>query len=84
MAMKDLILILNAGSSSLKFTLFIDKGEKLEALYVGQVEGIVTEPRFKLMTPRKISQTHPRKTNSDTTIFCCTIVLTYKKLTPYT
>ncbi len=45
--MKDLILILNAGSSSLKFTLYIDKGETLEALYSGQVEGIVTEPRFK-------------------------------------
>ena len=45
--MKDLILILNAGSSSLKFTLYIDKGETMEALYAGQVEGIVTEPRFK-------------------------------------
>jgi acetate kinase len=46
--MKDLILVLNAGSSSLKFTLFIDKGGKLEALYAGQVEGIVTEARFKI------------------------------------
>ena len=46
--MKDLILVLNAGSSSLKFTLFIDKGGKLEALYAGQIEGITTEPRFKI------------------------------------
>jgi acetate kinase len=48
MDMKDLILVLNAGSSSLKFTLFIDKGGKLEVLYSGQVEGIVTEPRLKI------------------------------------
>src|SRR5512136_343841 len=48
MAMKDLILVLNAGSSSLKFTLFIDKGGKLEAFYSGQVEGITTEPRLKI------------------------------------
>jgi len=47
MAMKDLILVLNAGSSSLKFKLYINKGEKLEALYSGEIEGIVTEPRFK-------------------------------------
>ncbi|HBL23319.1 MAG TPA: acetate kinase [Deltaproteobacteria bacterium] len=45
--MKDLILVLNAGSSSLKFKLYINKGEKLEALYSGEIEGIVTEPRFK-------------------------------------
>ncbi len=46
--MKDLFLVLNAGSSSLKFTLFIDKAGSLEALYAGQVEGITTEPRFKI------------------------------------
>lgn len=45
--MKDLILVLNAGSSSLKFKLYIEKGEKLESLYAGDIEGIFTEPRFK-------------------------------------
>ena len=45
--MKDLILVLNSGSSSLKFALYLKKGENLEALYAGQVDGIVTEPRFR-------------------------------------
>jgi len=45
--MQKLILVLNAGSSSLKFTLFVDQGETLEVLYDGQFDGILTESRFK-------------------------------------
>lgn len=45
--MGGLILVLNAGSSSLKFTLFADRGEVLEVLYSGQIDGILTESRFK-------------------------------------
>jgi len=46
--MADLIIVLNAGSSSLKFTIYSANGEKPAALYDGQIEGIGTEPRFKV------------------------------------
>ncbi|HSC79842.1 MAG TPA: acetate/propionate family kinase [Chitinolyticbacter sp.] len=43
---QQLILVINAGSSSIKFSLF-DHGDGDPALlYKGQVEGIYTEPRF--------------------------------------
>ncbi|MEN6373942.1 MAG: acetate/propionate family kinase [Smithella sp.] len=45
--MEKLILVLNAGSSSLKFTLFVDQGERPKVLYDGQIEGILTESRFR-------------------------------------
>jgi acetate kinase len=48
MFMGNLIVVLNAGSSSLKFTIYADKGGKPAALYDGQIEGIGTEPRFKV------------------------------------
>lgn len=43
--MSGAILVLNAGSSSLKFSLFAD-GEALELTLRGQVEGIGAAPRF--------------------------------------
>jgi len=46
-AMEKLILVLNAGSSSLKFNLFVDQGETPKVLYDGQIEGILTESRFR-------------------------------------
>lgn len=46
--MADLTIVLNAGSSSLKFTIYADEGNNLNALYDGQVEGIMSEPRFKV------------------------------------
>ena len=45
--MADLIIVLNAGSSSLKFTIYSAHGEKPEVLYDGQIEGLFTESRFK-------------------------------------
>src|SRR5512137_433517 len=48
MVMGNLILVLNAGSSSLKFTIYSAHGEKPGALYDGQIEGIGTEPHFKV------------------------------------
>jgi acetate kinase len=45
--MADLIVVLNAGSSSLKFTIYADTGEKPGVLYDGQFEGILTVTRFK-------------------------------------
>lgn len=43
--MADVILILNAGSSSLKFSAFGD-GDRLELLFRGQLEGLTTQSRF--------------------------------------
>jgi acetate kinase len=42
----DAIAVLNAGSSSVKFSLFALRGEALELELRGQVEGIYTAPRF--------------------------------------
>jgi acetate kinase len=42
----DAILVLNAGSSSLKFSVFLDR-ERPELLLRGQVEGLRTHPRFQ-------------------------------------
>src|SRR5678816_1217778 len=44
--MADAILVINAGSSSLKFTLFLSRGAELEPWLRGQAEGLYTEPAF--------------------------------------
>ena len=44
--MKDAILVLNAGSSSIKFSLFAERAGELALVGRGQVEGIYTRPRF--------------------------------------
>jgi acetate kinase len=44
--MTDTILVLNAGSSSIKFSLFAERGADLEALAGGQVEAIYNAPHF--------------------------------------
>ena len=44
--MNELILVLNAGSSSLKFSLFAAAGDALDALASGQVEGLYTASHF--------------------------------------
>lgn len=43
--MSDALLVLNAGSSSLKFSVFLDQ-DPLRPLLRGQVEGLLTSPRF--------------------------------------
>ena len=45
--MSDAILVVNAGSSSIKFSLFLEQGETLDLLLGGQIEGLYTTPRFK-------------------------------------
>ena len=45
--MSDAILVVNAGSSSIKFSLFLDRGEALDLLLGGQIEGLYSAPRFK-------------------------------------
>jgi acetate kinase len=44
--MADAILVINAGSSSLKFTLFLSREAELEPWLRGQAEGLYTEPAF--------------------------------------
>jgi len=44
--MTDTIAVLNAGSSSLKFSLFAQRGEELDLVARGQAEGLYTAPRF--------------------------------------
>lgn len=44
--MSDSIAVLNAGSSSIKFSLFAQKGADLELAWRGQAEAIHTTPRF--------------------------------------
>ncbi|WP_445147192.1 acetate/propionate family kinase [Dyella sp. Tek66A03] len=44
--MADVTLVLNAGSSSLKFCVFDEKGSDLNLLVHGQVEGLYTAPHF--------------------------------------
>jgi acetate kinase len=46
--MADLVFILNAGSSSLKFTVYSYRTDKPEVLYDGQIEGLYTETRFRV------------------------------------
>ena len=45
--MSDAILVVNAGSSSIKFSLFLERGDALDLLLGGQIEGLYTTPRFK-------------------------------------
>ena len=44
--MSDAILVVNAGSSSIKFSLFLERGEALDLLLGGQIEGLYSAPRF--------------------------------------
>jgi len=43
----DAILVLNAGSSSIKFSVFVEDGEALASPLRGQIEGLFTTPRFE-------------------------------------
>jgi acetate kinase len=49
--MSDAIAVLNAGSSSIKFSLFLARDGELELDVRGQIEGICTDPRFVAKAP---------------------------------
>lgn len=49
--MDNAIVVLNAGSSSIKFSLFFERGEALEPAVRGQIEGIGTAARFVMKAP---------------------------------
>ena len=44
--MPDAIVVLNAGSSSLKFSVFVERGDEFDLIARGQAEGLSTAPRF--------------------------------------
>ena len=44
--MTDAIAVLNAGSSSLKFSAFVERGDEFDLIARGQAEGLSTAPRF--------------------------------------
>lgn len=44
--MDDVILVLNSGSSSVKFSAFVEAGDQLEIRFRGQVEGLYSSPKF--------------------------------------
>ncbi|MBZ5489897.1 MAG: acetate/propionate family kinase [Acidobacteriia bacterium] len=49
--MTDVILVLNAGSSSIKFSVFQAQTPGLEPCFRGQIEGLHTAPRFVAKDP---------------------------------
>src|SRR5262249_58333426 len=53
----DAVLVVNAGSSSLKFQVFATGGSahELECLVKGQVDGVGSRPRLRAETPDKKS-----------------------------
>jgi acetate kinase len=51
MIMSNAIVVLNTGSSSIKFSAFVECGENLEPSVRGQVEGLYTSARFISKAP---------------------------------
>jgi acetate kinase len=51
-AMSQAIIVLNAGSSSLKFSIYAVAEPKLELVVKGQIEGLGTSPHFEAADPR--------------------------------
>ena len=50
--MTDVILVLNAGSSSIKFSVFEHTAREPTVVFGGQIEGLYTTPRFKAENAR--------------------------------
>jgi acetate kinase len=44
--MDDVILVLNSGSSSIKFSVFVERANRVQFKFRGQVEGLYASPRF--------------------------------------
>ena len=49
--MPNAIVVLNAGSSSIKFSLFLERGDELQPDVRGQIEGLYTKARFVSKAP---------------------------------
>ena len=54
--MDDVIAVVNAGSSSLKFSLFIEKKQGLELWLHGQIGGLYTHPKFEVFKKREFNR----------------------------
>jgi acetate kinase len=66
MTAMDAILVVNAGSSSLKFQVFATDGTReLRRLVKGQMDGIGTRPRLRADAPEKTDQTFAPETVPD-------------------
>src|SRR5262245_61529123 len=63
--MANAIAVLNAGSSSLKFSWYVARGDELELHVRGQIEGIDTAPHF--MATRRNGETPTDKSWPDGT-----------------
>jgi acetate kinase len=46
--MADALLVLNAGSSSIKFSVFAEGGNELQVVFRGQIESLYTAPSFSV------------------------------------
>jgi acetate kinase len=44
--MDDVILVLNSGSSSIKFSVFVERADRVQLKFRGQIEGLYSSPRF--------------------------------------
>lgn len=44
--MDDVVLVLNSGSSSIKFLVFVDRADQVQLKFRGQIEGLYSSPRF--------------------------------------
>jgi acetate kinase len=44
--MDDVILVLNSGSSSIKFSVFVERADQVQLKFRGQIEGLYSSPRF--------------------------------------
>ena len=64
----DTILVVNAGSSSVKFQVFGTEGSKLTRLIKGQMDGVGTRPRLRAETADKtplIDEVYPPERAAD-------------------
>lgn len=53
--MNDMVLVVNAGSSSIKYSVFRERGSTLERHLHGQIEGIHTQPHFEAKDAAKVT-----------------------------
>jgi hypothetical protein len=44
--MDDVILVLNSGSSSIKFSVFVEREDQIDLKFRGQIDGLYASPRF--------------------------------------
>jgi acetate kinase len=44
--MDDVILVLNSGSSSIKFSVFVEHADQMKVKFKGQLEGLYSSPQF--------------------------------------